>query len=123
MTAQERIQVRDLTDDSGFTCDWGACNIEAVAERYDRDTGYWLPVCPGHAGRIPRRASPGRGACAHCGREYALSVSRMMRAHDSQFAVRCPGSGARPAGIPPESEGGAGSKRVTAPRHQPPPPP
>jgi hypothetical protein len=80
--------------------DWGACNTEAVAERLDRDSGYWLPVCRGH-GRIPRRPSPGRGTCERCGKQYALSVSGSMRAHDSQFAIRCPGSGTRPAGGAP----------------------
>lgn len=30
------------------TCDWGRCNREAIAWRYDANLKIWLPVCPTH---------------------------------------------------------------------------
>lgn len=31
------------------TCDWGGCDEEAVAWRWWREGGEWLPVCERHA--------------------------------------------------------------------------
>jgi hypothetical protein len=62
-------ELRDLADDSGYTCDWGNCDDVAVAERATNDSlEPWLPVCERHSG-----------------------------AHDTG-CVRCPDSGQPPAG-------------------------
>lgn len=44
---------RPMTPDTVFTCDWGDCERETVAERLDDDPrhhGGWLAVCSWHAG-------------------------------------------------------------------------
>jgi hypothetical protein len=92
-------QLRELTEDSGGSCDWGYCDTESVAERFASDLGKWLPVCAKHVGPAPARLSPGRASCPHCGTSYALSVQGLIRAHSHRFA-RCPGSGTRPEETP-----------------------
>ena len=55
------MSTRPLTDESGWSCDWGGCDNQAVAERSSDDE--WLPVCVGHLG--PQKRGPGpRGTCA-----------------------------------------------------------
>jgi hypothetical protein len=83
------------------TCDWGGCDDDGVAERYcpevqlsdtdDTRPGTWLAVCRRHTGLRPRRASPGRGTCVGCDREYALTLGGLIRAHD-HGVNRCVGS-------------------------------
>ena len=84
------MKLRELTDSSDYTCDWGGCNAIAVAER--ADGGRWLSVCPRHGGLIERRSSPGRGSCRSCGRSYALTVDGKLPLHGAEFGQRCPGS-------------------------------
>ena len=88
------MQTRPLTDESCFTCDWGGCDEYATAERFHADHG-WLTVCDTHGAR-PSRPKATRGRCAHCGKDYALSVGGLVRAHDNGFATRCPGSAKPP---------------------------
>lgn len=83
-------EIRPLTDESGYTCDWGGCDDVATAERYDAGHG-WLPVCEHHEGK-PARRSPGKRMCPVCATEYALNVDGRIRAHDQGWD-RCPGSG------------------------------
>lgn len=99
------IHLRPLRMNSVFTCDWGRCDAEAVAERLGEDD--WLSVCERHTGRRERRPSPGRAGCPHCGGEYTLSVAGKLRAHDAPRSYerfssyeRCPGSGREPEGRP-----------------------
>ncbi|GAA4439701.1 hypothetical protein [Phytohabitans houttuyneae] len=79
------------------TCDWGGCDVEAVAERRDPESGRWLQVCRKHTGIKPRRPSPGRGKCVGCQRSYALTVDGLVRLHSVGFD-RCVGSGRAPRG-------------------------
>jgi hypothetical protein len=89
------IELRDLTDESIGTCDWGGCDVESVAERRDPASDGWLSVCAWHTGRRERRPSPGRGPCSGCGKEYTLSVDGLVRAHSHGWN-RCVGSGRSP---------------------------
>lgn len=57
--------------------------------------GRWLAVCRTHTGIKPRRPSPARGPCSTCGKEYALSATGLVRAHDKGWD-RCVGSGRPP---------------------------
>jgi hypothetical protein len=86
--------MRPLTEDSGGTCDWGACDDPATAERLDPRTAVWLPVCARH--EVPQSATytyP-RGCCAGCGKETTLSRAGLVWAHDAPGTmVRCDGSG------------------------------
>jgi hypothetical protein len=100
------IELRPLTEDSLFSCDWGYCDDQAVQERRDPTTDMWLAVCQRHTGARERRPSPGRGACSRCGKETALSVDGKVRAHNAGFAQRCPGSAQPPApsAVPGETD-------------------
>jgi hypothetical protein len=89
------VKTRPMNEDSGATCDWGHCDRETVAERWDLAGEQWLAVCYHHGPR-QRRASPGRGRCARCGSEYALLVDGTMRLHNTRGFMRCPGSGQFP---------------------------
>jgi len=80
---------RPLTEDSGYTCDWGGCDEVAVAERQSPEHG-WLPVCGRH-GMRQRRPSPGRARCSTCGKDYALSVAGLLPLHRHGFDT-CSGS-------------------------------
>jgi hypothetical protein len=33
---------------NGLQCDWGGCNADAVAARYEKTQKAWLPVCESH---------------------------------------------------------------------------
>lgn len=57
--------LRDMTEASEFTCDWGYCDDESAAERLDLQSGKWLAVCIRHKG-VEARKSPGRADCHHC---------------------------------------------------------
>ena len=92
------IQTRELTDNSEFTCDWGHCDVEAIAERLN-DDGAWLSVCPRHAGRIPRRSSPGRAVCPCCENDYALTINGNLPLHRHGWAT-CAGSRTNPVEAP-----------------------
>jgi hypothetical protein len=89
------IRLRELTDQSEYTCDWGGCDEVAVAERDAGEPHGWLPVCERHTGRRERRRSPGRGTCPHCGRDYALSLAGLLPLHRRGFDT-CPGSRTKP---------------------------
>lgn len=89
-------EMRALSDNSEYTCDWGHCDRIAVAERLDSQTGHWPAVCELHIAPPPARRSPGPGKCAVCGKTTALTVAGTIRAHDAGFATRCPGSGDKP---------------------------
>ncbi|GAA0527128.1 hypothetical protein GCM10010172_04570 [Paractinoplanes ferrugineus] len=93
--------LRPMREDSTFTCDWGYCDEESVAERFDPASGRWLAVCRKDSTvSSDHRQSPGRAHCTECCGEYALTVDGKMRLHSRRFA-RCPGSGrALPPGSP-----------------------
>ncbi len=89
-----------MRPESEFTCDWGGCEREAMAERFDGESGRWLSVCRGHSGHgldrlpgEPKRQSPGRAVCPECGKALMLLVDGRMRAHNAEFARRCRMSG------------------------------
>jgi hypothetical protein len=84
-----------MTEATEFTCDWGHCDNESIAERLSPQSGEWLAVCARHVGS-ERRPSPGKASCHHCGTEYVLKVSGTFRLHNRGFAGRCPGSGQQP---------------------------
>lgn len=89
--------LRPMTGDTAWTCDWGGCDDPTVAERHASNLDEWLAVCRRHTGRTAdRRQSPGRAQCPGCGGDYQLSVQGRMRAHNRGFAERCPGSGRLP---------------------------
>lgn len=87
-----------MTEDTSGTCDWGSCDGETIAERFAPELNEWLGVCVQHGERPPRPPSK-RGTCSGCGTEYALSTVGLVRAHNHGFAVRCPGTGAKPVGV------------------------
>jgi hypothetical protein len=94
------IQLRDLTDESGGSCDWGGCDDEPVAERWGGEEHGWLPVCQRHTG--PRnKPSPGKAPCGHCGKVYALTTHGLVRLHVVEGFERCPGSGRAPMATEP----------------------
>lgn len=43
-----REMTMDLLDIDAQTCDWGDCDAEAIATRWDAELGQWLPVCKDH---------------------------------------------------------------------------
>lgn len=87
------VQLRPMTDDTEFTCDWGYCDSESVAERRDPKSGEWLAVCRRCSGSTAdRRQSSRRAHCVDCCGEYVVNVDGRMRLHSRRFA-RCPGSG------------------------------
>lgn len=87
-------QGRPLTDAASWTCDWGGCDDESTAERFDPNTGEWLGVCSRHEAPADLRTTYPRGRCAECGKETTVSREGKVRAHDRPglFAARCPGS-------------------------------
>jgi hypothetical protein len=88
------IQVRDMTDATSGTCDWGGCDDATTVERLDPDSGEWLGVCARHGARQPRPRTA-RGSCSACGADRALSATGTVYAHDKDWN-RCPGSGKPP---------------------------
>jgi len=93
------MTTRALTDESGYTCDWGGCNDVAVFERRSPEHG-WLPVCDRHKGPRPRGPATTRGGCRDCGKEYALTADGRLPLHRDGW-VTCPG-----ARKPPRSDQG-----------------
>ena len=91
------MNIRPLTDESGYSCDWGGCDEVAVQERESAVHG-WLPVCGRH-GMRQRRASPGRATCPACGKSYALSVAGLLPLHNDRWDA-CAGARKPPAAIP-----------------------
>jgi hypothetical protein len=94
------VQTREMTDSTSGTCDWGRCDEETAAERWDPDSGDWLGVCTRHGARPTRPSRPKaeRGACPVCGTDRALTTAGTVRFHrDSRIGWnRCPGSGKPP---------------------------
>ena len=53
--------LRPLDADSLGSCDWGGCDLESYAERWEPKQGQWLAVCRRHAGKAGLAAAqPGR---------------------------------------------------------------
>ncbi|MDQ3224617.1 MAG: hypothetical protein M3Q75_14275 [Gemmatimonadota bacterium] len=85
---------RPAAEDLGGTCDWGNCDRQTTASRWDFDGSRWLPVCDVHEDRgagfelaVWAGLSEAERAACFQPNDYGAALERLARAEQALDAV------------------------------------